>query len=71
MHSCSSGSASVGAIDPIDELSGKAFLTPFSTNGKSGIRICFANQRTTNEDIEILFTTLTEIAKKIDRKMES
>lgn len=47
------------------ELSGKAFLTPVSINNKSGIRICFANHRTTIEDVEILVSTLIEIADNL------
>ncbi len=47
------------------EISGRAFLTPVIINNKTGIRICFANHRTTIEDVNILFDTLTSIAKKL------
>lgn len=47
------------------EESGKAFLTPVTVNGKNGIRICFANHRTTLQDVEILYETLTLLAEKI------
>lgn len=48
------------------EESGKAFLTPVTVNSKSGIRICFANHRTSLEDIDILHETLTSIAKNLE-----
>jgi aromatic-L-amino-acid decarboxylase len=44
------------------EESGKAFLTPVTVNNKKGIRICFANHRTSMKDIDILHQILTSIA---------
>jgi len=48
------------------EESGKAFLTPVTVKNKNGIRICFANHRTSLEDIDILHETLTSIAKNLE-----
>jgi len=45
------------------EESGKAFLTPVAINGKNGIRICFANHRTTLNDVDILHEALTSVVK--------
>jgi len=47
------------------EKSGRAFLTPTVLNGRAGVRICFANHRTSYEDLDILYDTLTGIAEKI------
>jgi aromatic-L-amino-acid decarboxylase len=51
-------------IDKIEE-EGKALLTPVVLQGKVGIRICFANHRTTMDDIEILYEALNRIGKNI------
>lgn len=48
------------------EKSGKAFLSPVMIGDLTGIRICFANHRTTLEDVDILFSLLTSIAKKVE-----
>ena len=55
-----------GAILNKLEESGKAFLTPVTVNNKKGIRVCFANHRTSLEDIDILYETLTSIAKNLE-----
>jgi aromatic-L-amino-acid/L-tryptophan decarboxylase len=47
------------------ETSGKAFITPVFVNGENGIRICFANHRTTLRDVEVLHETLTSIAEEL------
>ncbi len=52
-------------IDKIEE-EGKALLTPAVLQGKIGIRVCFANHRTTIDDIEILYETLNRIGKNIN-----
>jgi len=48
------------------EESGKAFLTPVTVKNKNGIRICFANHRTSLKDIDILHQTLTSIAENLE-----
>jgi aromatic-L-amino-acid/L-tryptophan decarboxylase len=48
------------------EESGKAFLTPVTVNNKNGIRICFANHRTSLKDIDILHETLMSIANNLE-----
>lgn len=48
------------------EASGKAFLTPATIGKKSGIRICFANHRTTLKDLDILYETLISIPEKLN-----
>jgi aromatic-L-amino-acid decarboxylase len=47
------------------ETSGKALLTPAVINGKVGIRICFANHKTTAEDVDILFDALMQTAETL------
>jgi aromatic-L-amino-acid/L-tryptophan decarboxylase len=47
------------------EESGKAFLTPVTVNNKNGIRICFANHRTSLKDLDILYNTLISIAENL------
>lgn len=48
------------------EESGKAFLTPVIVNNKNGIRICFANHRTSLKDVDILYEALTSITKDLE-----
>ncbi|WP_066505618.1 pyridoxal phosphate-dependent decarboxylase family protein [Abyssisolibacter fermentans] len=45
------------------ELSGKAFLSQAVVNGKVAIRACFSNHRTSYEDLDFVFNTLSEIAE--------
>ncbi|MFV0421138.1 pyridoxal phosphate-dependent decarboxylase family protein [Oleidesulfovibrio sp.] len=47
------------------ERSGAALLTPASAGGKIGIRVCVANHRTTPEDLQLLFNTLTAIGTRL------
>jgi aromatic-L-amino-acid decarboxylase len=47
------------------EASGIALLTPATLNGKVGIRLCFANHRTSLNDLDILFESLTRIGKEL------
>jgi aromatic-L-amino-acid decarboxylase len=44
------------------EASGAALLSPVVVDGKVGIRVCFANHRTGQGDVEILVDALTRIA---------
>jgi len=46
------------------EKSGKAFLTPAILDGRVALRICFANHRTTSEDLEILYDLLFDIGNR-------
>ncbi|MCP4724590.1 MAG: amino acid decarboxylase, partial [bacterium] len=47
------------------EQSGEAFLTPAVLRGKAGLRICIANHRTTQEDIDFLIGTLRSIGEEL------
>lgn len=47
------------------ELSGKALLAPTILSGKVCIRVCFANHRTTLQDVTLLIETLTNIGDRL------
>ncbi|MCY6372017.1 pyridoxal phosphate-dependent decarboxylase family protein [Clostridium ganghwense] len=49
------------------ELSGKAFLAPAVINGKTAMRACLSNHRTSYEDLEFVFKTLNEIGERISK----
>ncbi|MFC1564640.1 pyridoxal phosphate-dependent decarboxylase family protein, partial [candidate division KSB1 bacterium] len=50
------------------EKSGKAFITPAILRGKTALRICFANHRTTSEDVDILYKIILDIGEKLSNR---
>lgn len=50
------------------ESTGKAFLAHAVVNGKIGLRACFANHRTTYEDLNTLFNLLSNIANNLSKQ---
>lgn len=53
------------------EQSGEGFMTPASVRGQAGVRLCVANHRTTDDDIRLLFTLITQYGLELSSQMES
>ncbi|QGU96211.1 aminotransferase class I/II-fold pyridoxal phosphate-dependent enzyme [Clostridium bovifaecis] len=51
------------------ESTGKAFLAPAIIDGKVTLRACFSNHRTTYEDLNLLFTLLSDIANNLTNQI--
>ncbi|MCY6483293.1 aminotransferase class I/II-fold pyridoxal phosphate-dependent enzyme [Clostridium aestuarii] len=49
------------------EKSGKAFIAPAVINGNVAMRTCFANHRTSYEDLNFIFKTLSEFGEKFSK----
>ena len=53
------------------ESDGRIFLTGTKIKGKSALRVCFINHRTTNNDIDFLVNVVTEIGKKLEQHVRN
>jgi len=53
------------------QLSGKAFLTTTSIRGKTAIRVCIANHRTTKRDVQLTFDSMRTVARELQKAPRS